>query len=404
MNTKSYDWVIIGAGVVGLAIARRLLEKYPGCRLLVVEKEASLGVHASGRNSGVLHAGLYYRPGTLKATLCVKGATLLRNYCKEKKLELKEWGKVIIAQDAHEVATLGKLYEYGLANGVRLERLDGPQARKIEPQINPNVEHGLFSPDTAAFSPQQVLNSFADDIRACGGQIQFGCAVKNLNVQNQQLIVSNGGEVSQINFNNLVNAAGSYADRLAHNARAGKDYKILPFRGFYWELDPASGIEIRSNIYPVPDPEIPFLGIHFTKVPDGRVYVGPSAVPALGRENYVGLKNIDSGDLLTILGQLSSMYLRDDGGFRALVHRECSRLLKSEFYKAAHRMVPALQPNHLLRSQKVGIRAQLVHLPSRQLVNDFLVEQQGSITHVLNAVSPAFTCSLSFAEHVVKDL
>jgi L-2-hydroxyglutarate oxidase LhgO len=372
---KTYDTIVIGGGIVGLAIARELLSRDPNQRIAIFEKEPELGRHASGRNSGVLHSGIYYPPASLKGRLCTEGARLMREYCDERKLPIARIGKVIVPASEAEDGQLEVLLERATANGARAEIVN---AADYEPEARDG--RALFSPDTSVVDPKRILTGVAGELRAAGVEFVFNRDVT---------------EVDRGTYGFLVNAAGLHADRIARPFGVGERYTILPFRGRYYKL--AAPFVIRRLIYPVPDLRVPFLGVHFTNAIDGTTYVGPTAMPALGRENYSGLHGIRMGDAVSIATTIVRQYASNRQGFRTLLHQEAARLLKRNYAAAARALVPRLETKHLKPSTKAGIRAQLFDRVKNELVMDFVVERGERSLHILNAVSPGFTTAFSFA-------
>lgn len=395
MSENACDFLVIGAGVIGLSIARELRRRYHA-RVIVIEKEPLPGQHASGRNSGVLHAGVYYKAGTLKARLCVEGNRRMRDYCVAKRIPLNDSGKVIVARSERELSALRELYARSQANGVRSQLVDARLLSEIEPCAR-TIEQALYVKDTAVVNPQKVLEAMVDDARREGVTIQTGCAWHRRE-GNDKARTSQGG----FSYGHVINCAGLFADRIAWTYDVGRDYRILPFRGqFYW-LRPESKVKVRGNIYPVPDLRNPFLGVHFTRRPEGEVTIGPSALPLFGREHYRGLKGITMQDGIAMATYLFRLLRRNQDHFRSIAWRELLKMSRSGFYREAQGLAIGLDAADLQPGKEAGIRAQLVHARTAELLNDFVVETGPKSTHVLNAVSPAFTSSLPFAEHVVN--
>lgn len=382
---------------MGLAIARELRDRHPKASIVVLEKEATLGAHASGRNSGVLHSGIYYAENSLKARVCVEGARMLAAYCEEHRLPLDRMGKVILPVTEHDDAQLDLLYRRGKANGARVELIDRAQLRELEPEAHTVTGRALHSPDTAVIEPGAVLDHLARSLRAAGVEIRMQQRVQAADPAKATVRTQD----ATIRYGHLFNAAGLHADVVAHAFGLGRRYTILPFKGIYYKLDDASGLAFNGLVYPVPDLSVPLLGVHVTKKVDGAIYFGPTAVPALGRENYAGLAGLSPRDLPPILGHLALQYLKNKQGFRRFAHQEGVRFFKSRFATAARSLIPRLKAEHLVSSKKVGIRAQLLDKERDELVMDFLLESGLNSTHVLNAVSPAFTSAFSFARLVV---
>lgn len=391
---RSCDFLVIGAGVIGVTIARELKRRHGG-RVVVIEKEETVGMHASGRNSGVLHAGVYYKPHSLKARLCVEGNKRMKEYCRDRDIPLNEHGKVIVTKKEVEVAALRELYERGRANGATVTLLDAAALQDVEPYAL-TTGQALYVKETSVVNPVQVMEALANDAVKEGVEFRFNCAWEELAGKGQ-------ARTSQgiLSYGHLLNCAGLFADRVAHAHGVGVHYKILPFRGqFYW-LRPESKVRVRGNIYPVPDLRNPFLGVHFTTRPSGEVTVGPSALPLFGREQYEGLKSLTSTDFLTVLGFLAKLWRRNQDHFRSIAWTELKKLSRKGFFYDARGLVQGLMPEDLVAGKSPGIRAQLVDMRTSELVSDFVVEHGPCSTHVLNAVSPAFTSSMPFAEYVV---
>jgi (S)-2-hydroxyglutarate dehydrogenase len=390
------DYLVIGAGIVGLAIAREMKRRRPQASVLVLEKEDRPGRHSSGRNSGVLHSGIYYPAESLKARICGQGAREMADYCEARGLPIRRLGKILVPVERRDADQLDLLAERGSANGVVVERLDSAGLKRAEPEARSATGDALFVPSTSVVSSGEVLGKLAAEAQAAGIAIRCGGGLGRVEAERQELEWS--GET--ISFGHAVNAAGLHADSVARRFGAGERFTLLPFKGIYWKLDPASGIRLNHLLYPVPDLRVPFLGIHTTTAIDGSVYLGPTAVPAFGRENYQGLSGVSPGELARILGLIARQYLSGADGFRRLAWQEGRRYFKARFADAARALLPRLRPEHLLPCDKVGIRAQMVDRLSGRLVTDFTVEAGPASTHVLNAISPAFTSAFPLARHV----
>ena len=395
MAVVKCDFLVIGAGVIGVSIARELRRRHRG-KVVVIEKETSAGQHASGRNSGVLHAGVYYKAGTLKARLCMEGNRRMREYCRMKGIPLNDNGKVIVARTAAELPILRELYTRSVANGVRVDLIDAQALKDIEPCAK-TVEQALYVKDTAVVNPQRVMEALVADAVEEGIEFRFDCAWQ----------VREGEDVAntskgRIAYGHLVNCAGLYADKIAHQFEVGLHYRILPFRGQFYRLRPESNVKVRGNIYPVPDLRNPFLGVHFTRRPEGEVTVGPSALPLLGREQYRGLVGVNALDGLAMITYLLKLFGRNRDHFRSIAWRELVKISRSGFFREADGLAVGFEPGDLLPGKEPGIRAQLVDTRNAELLSDFIIERGPRSTHVLNAVSPAFTSSAPFADHVLS--
>lgn len=385
--------IICGAGITGLSLARELLRK--GIKdITIIEKEASLGRHASGRNSGVLHAGIYYTPDSLKAKFCLRGNLLMKQYCKNKGLTLIESGKVIVTKKESELPVLHELYRRAKANEADVELIGVKTLKEIEPYAK-TCEQALYSPLTAVIDPQEILESLERELESAGVRVEKGVVLKGL--RNGKLLTNKG----TFSYEIFINAAGSHADRIAHLFGLAKQYRIVPFKGLYKKLKKEKSYLVKGNIYPVPDIKNPFLGVHFTKVHDGTVYVGPTATPAFGRENY-GLFDDLGIETIKILWRDFSLLLTNEK-FRNTASMEIKKYLKANFYRDIKDMIEGVTTEDLLSSKKVGIRPQLIDINRKELVMDFLVIKDENTVHILNAISPAFTSAFAFAEYVVKE-
>lgn len=384
------DIAVVGGGIVGLAAARELLRRRPGARLVVLEKEPALGQHQTGHNSGVIHSGLYYAPGSLKAKTCVAGAAALMNYCDERGIPYRRIGKVIVARDDSELGRLEELHRRGTANGVPGLTLIGPERlRELEPHCV--GVRALWSPNTGIVDFSRVAAAYADDVRAAGGEIRTNHAVCGIRTgPGGSLLTTPNGEVEA---RVVLACAGVYADRVAALSGAPRSPRIVPFRGDYYILRPERSSLVRNLIYPVPDPSFPFLGVHFTPRMDGQVWLGPNAVLAFAREGY-RLTDLNPRDLAEVLSF---------GGFRTLAAKywkvglaEMVRgVRKRSFLDSLREYLPELRMADLLAGPS-GVRAQALS-DDGTLVDDFVVDRSGSVLHVRNAPSPAATSSLAIA-------
>jgi (S)-2-hydroxyglutarate dehydrogenase len=383
-----YDLVIIGAGILGLASAREILHRKPGLRLAIVEKEPEIGRHQTGHNSGVIHSGIYYAPGSLKARACVAGAAQMYEYCEQKGIAVDRCGKVIVASDDSEVPRLEELYRRGMANGVPgLEAVGPERMRELEPHVV--GVRALWSPNTGIIDYSQVAAAYADDVRAAGGEIRTSHTVVGLHSHGaERAVETSQGELTA---HAVIACAGLYADRVAELSGAPRSPRIVPFRGDYFVLRPERRDLVRSLIYPVPDPAFPFLGVHFTRRIDGSVWLGPNAVLAFSREGY-RRSDVALRDVAEALGhpgfrRLATKYWRVG---LAEMWRDVS---KAAFCASLQVYMPELEPNDLLPGPS-GVRAQALS-DDGALVDDFVVDRTAGILHVRNAPSPAATSSLA---------
>ena len=398
---------IIGGGIVGVAIARALVLR--GLEVTVFEKEDRLAAHQTGRNSGVVHAGLYYQPGTLKAQLCAAGRISIRDYCAEKDLPYREVGKLVVAVDASELLVLADIERRAHANGVPdLARLDGlDRLREIEPHVAGVA--AVYSPHTAAVDYGAITEAMAEDVRGGGGTVLTGHAIVGMQISTEGVRVRaavNGRPadrgsppaVDQV-FDRVIACAGLQSDVVARLVGADPSPKILPFRGEYWALDAARTDLVRGMIYPVPDPRFPFLGVHFTRGVYDDVHVGPNAVPALAREGYTWL-TVSPKDTWESLrwpgaGALAKQH------WRMGLDEISGSLLKPLYFRKARRFIPELRMNDLSSKTAAGVRAQAWGRDGT-LLDDFAVDQVGPVTLLRNAPSPAATSSMAIADHVIE--
>lgn len=394
MPTRNASVLICGGGIVGLAIARDLLTR--GAEdIILLEKEDAIGKHASGRNSGVLHAGIYYPAGSLKAKLCLKGNLLLKEYCKEKGLPVLETGKVVVAKHERELDTLRTLYQTALTNGAKVELIDELALAEIEPYAKTH-QQALYSHFTAIVDPHAILHSLAHDLLS-SGKVKILTNTRFVRLEKGRTVLTSQGPIQ---FGLFINAAGAYSDRIAHAFGVGRQYRLIPFKGTYKKLRPDRAFLVRGNIYPVPDLRNPFLGLHFTRSVTGEVYIGPTAIPAFGREHYSLLSGM-TVECLRIFYQDLILFLCNPR-FRAVALSEPRKYFPAFFFQDARSLVKELHPTDIEPCKKVGIRPQLVDWDRKELVMDFLVLKDQESVHILNAISPAFTSSLAFAEHIVE--
>ena len=386
--------VICGAGIIGLSIARELI-RIGAYDIVIIEKEKELGLHASGRNSGVLHAGIYYTPDSLKAKFCLKGNLMMRKYCGEKGIPVHETGKVIVTKKEEELGTLNELYNRAKKNGAEVRLIDSKELQEIEPYAR-TVEKALFSPLTAVVDAKRVLSVLEKELTDTG-KVRIVRGAEVIGVKGSRVVRTTGGEFT---FETFINSAGAYADKIAHLFDIGKNYTIIPFKGTYRKLRKEKSHLVRGNIYPVPDIRNPFLGVHFTKSHNGEVYIGPTAIPAFGRENYGIIKGIDREAPSILLKNMVLFFTNKK--FRNVALTEPAKYFKNRFYRDIAPMVRGLEPGDIVASPKVGIRPQLVDWDTKELVMDFLVLKDSNSVHILNAISPAFTSAFAFAEFVVS--
>lgn len=392
-----YDVCVVGAGLIGLATARALAGKFAGASILVLDKEDQIAAHQSSHNSGVIHSGLYYEPGSLKARLCVEGRNAVYDICEAEEIAVKRSGKLVIATEPNEIPALEELERRGRANGLAgLERL-GPDGIKDHEPEAVGID-ALYVPEAGVADFPALAAHISEQLRAGGADVRLGHAVTAIEHTVGGITITAGDQ--RFAARTLVNCAGLHSDRIAALAGVQSSVQIIPFRGEYYRLsDEAEGL-VKTLIYPVPDPRFPFLGVHFTRRIDGRVEVGPNAVLALGREQYRGV-GPDWSDLREVLGSR---------GFRRLAMKHwlsgTKELLSSRsrrlYARLARRLVPATRPDHLIEGG-AGVRAQAVRSDG-SLVDDFVIEQAGSSIHVLNAPSPGATASLAIGWYISEQV
>ncbi len=386
------DVVVVGAGIIGLAAARALRLRHPGVRVVNLDKEDSIGSHQTGHNSGVIHSGVYYRPGSLKATLVASGRSELIRLCQEHGLPLDRCGKIIVATRESELPRLHDLSRRAEANGVRAELIDREAMRRIEPHVEGH--RALHVPDAAIVDFGEVARHLAAELVAADCEVRLGSPVRAIERDGDQVVVS--GEFGELRAQAAVNCAGLHSDVIARSSGLSPSTRIIAFRGEYHELRPASRHLVNHLVYPVPDPQFPFLGVHFTRMTDGAIHAGPNAVLALAREGY-RWRAIDPAELAGLarspaLRALARRHWRTGSG------EVVRSLSKAAMVRALRRLVPELTTRDLIRCGS-GVRAQAV-APDGTLLDDFVIERDGPVVHVLNAPSPAATASLAIGRHI----
>ena len=390
---KKYDFVIVGSGIIGLTIAFAIKSRQPKAVVVVIDKENSEAAHASGRNSGVLHAGFYYTADSLKARFTVDGNYAMKAYARSRGLAINECGKLVVAQNEQELEQLHELLRRGQKNGANVALVDESKARALEPNVK-TYKKALYSPDTASIDPKEDCHRLKEDLVIQG--VEFFYSTKYLGHQGS-VIKTSGGDIET---GKLINCAGLYADKIARDFGFGKKYTMIPFKGLYLKYT-KNKTDVTMNIYPVPNLKNPFLGVHYTKTVDGGIKIGPTATPAFWRENYNGVAGFDIGELSEVLFYESRLFWKNAFGFRQLAAEEMRKYNKDYFVSLAAAMVQNIDRQGFTQWTTPGIRAQLLDKETLSLVQDFIVEGDGQSVHVLNAVSPAFTCSFVFSKYVV---
>jgi L-2-hydroxyglutarate oxidase len=394
MNTS--DFLVLGGGIIGISIARELKRRHADLSVTVLDKEKTCGQHASGRNSGVLHAGFYYTADSLKARFTRDGNRALATYCEERGLRLNRCGKLVVARSAADLPQMDELLRRGAANGVVLESVSDAEARRIEPRVK-TYERAVWSPNTATANPLEVLEAMRQDAEREGVRFSLADGFRRR--------CGDGIDAARSSWHAgyVVNAAGLHADRVARQYGFAERYRILPFKGLYlYAADDAP--VFRTNIYPVPDLRNPFLGVHFTVTADGQAKIGPTAIPAFWREQYTGLSGCDVRDLWEIITLQAALFFNAGFEFRRLAFEELCKYNRSHLVALAAELATDIHPRQWSRWGKPGIRAQLLDVQKKKLEMDFVIEGDERSMHVLNAVSPGWTCSLPFAAYVVDTI
>ena len=394
--SNTTDFLVIGGGVIGLNLALAIKQRYPEGRVTLLDKEKAFGLHASGRNSGVLHAGFYYTADSLKARFTREGNRLLTEYCEDRNLRINRCGKLVVAKGPEDLNGLDELLQRARHNDVDLYEVTEKEAKEIEPRVK-TYDRALFSPTTSSVNPCQVMASLVSDAEDAGIQLLPDTAYVG---RKREAICTTKGLISA-GF--IVNAAGLYADKIARDFGFSEDYQVLPFKGLYLCGNEPLG-SMRTNLYPVPNLKNPFLGVHFTVTVEGKVKIGPTATPALWRENYDGWSNFKLSEFLETFGWEMKLFLNDDFGFRQLAFDEIQKHFKSRMVEQASRLAEGVRKEHYSKWVKPGIRAQLLNIKDRKLEMDFRIEGDKRSLHVLNAVSPAFTCSIPFSKYVIEQI
>lgn len=385
------DFLIIGGGIIGISIARELKRRHPHASILLIEKEKGYGLHASGRNSGVLHAGFYYTADSFKAKFTQTGNQRLTEYCESRNIPVNKCGKLVVARNESELGQLDELMLRAKNNDVPLNSIAAKEAKAIEPRVK-TFERALFSPTTSSVNPVEVVQSMRKDAHQEGLKLHSG--VRYLRKIGKKTVKTSQ---ENIEFGYMVNAAGLYADKIAQDFGFSKDYRILPFKGLYLYSNEAAGA-FNTNIYPVPDLRNPFLGVHFTVTAEGKVKIGPTAIPAFWRENYKGLSNFNFNELMEILFRQAGLFLSSDFDFKTLAIEELQKYSQAKLVALASSLAEGIELKSYKKWGEPGIRAQLLNIRKRKLEMDFVTEGDKSSLHILNAVSPAFTCALPFAD------
>ena len=391
-GSRVFDFAIVGGGIVGLSTARALLTRYPGAGVVVLEKEDDIARHQTGRNSGVIHSGVYYKPGSLKARYSREGGAELVEFCREHRVAHEICGKVIVATEPEELPVLDNLHDRGLENGLAVEKVGPGGLEELEP--NATGLAALHVPSAGIVDYVGVARALARTVEELGGELITGARVEEISERGDGVKVIASG--NDLNARTLVNCAGLYSDRVAEMCGVEPGAKIVPFRGEYYELAPRKRGLIRNLIYPVPNPAFPFLGVHFTRMVGGGVEAGPNAVLGLAREGYAKT-DLDPGDLAEVLGYPAFWKLARRN-WRTGLGEILRSLSKRAFVRSLRGLVPDVEEADLIPA-RAGVRAQALKADGT-LVDDFLIVEGKSSVHVLNAPSPAATACLPIGEAI----
>lgn len=391
-----YDFAIIGGGIVGLSTGLALGKSYPHAKILVLEKESDWAFHQTGNNSGVIHSGIYYKPGSFKAKFCRDGAKSMVEFCQEYGIEHEICGKVIVATSAGELPRLENLYQRGLDNGIPVKRISPEEVKEIEPHVSCVGGIRVFS--TGIVNYKKVSQKYAELIQQQGGDLRLNTKVENIrrSGKNQVLETNNGSFETRI----VINCAGLHSDRIAKLGQVEPQAKIVPFRGEYYELTPEKRYLVKTLIYPVPNPDFPFLGVHFTRMIDSSVHAGPNAVLSLKREGYhkTDFDLRDFAEVMAYPGFWKLAAKHADEGIKEIIRS----FSKAAFVRSLQQLIPEVQAEDLVPTH-AGVRAQALKNDG-SLVDDFLIVQGENSIHVCNAPSPAATSSLEIGKAIVAQI
>ncbi len=392
-----YDFAIIGSGIIGLTLAFKLKQKFNNSKIAIFEKEPNSISHGSGRNSGVLHSGIYYEPGSLRANLCVMGVKELKEYIKSENLWINECGKLLLPTSEYSYSNLENLFNRAKKNGVEINKIKNEEIKRIEPNTNCQFEYGLHVPFTSVADPQEVSKSLIENLKKMNVEIYYNSKI--LKISEQKLFTQN----NTIEAGHIFNCAGLFADEIAKNSNLEFRYSFLPFKGKYWKITNKS-FKLNHLVYPIPDLRYPFLGLHSSHNRHGDFYIGPSSTPVFGREQYNGILGDNLKESFSLIFNFSKKIIFNENKLRTLALQELSLLTKRGFFNQIKKMFDNINPDDLeLSDQKVGIRSQIFDPQSKNLVNDFVVINQKNTIHVLNAISPAWSASFAFADHLINE-
>jgi L-2-hydroxyglutarate oxidase len=394
---QKYDLIVIGAGIIGLRSAITALESDPNVSILVVEKESFIGGHASGRNSGVLHAGFYYSPESLKARFCREGNLEIKRFAREQDIRINQCGKVVVTKNSAEDLRIKDLFHRGILNGVELELYSGQELGKFEPTAK-TKDFFIWSPQTAILDPNELLLKLLDHYINLGGKIAFNTRTKLVRRNNEVVAFLND---KLVDAKKIVNAAGAFADEIGKQVGVGSKFASVPFKGSYRKSTNAAKSKVL--IYPVPHPVNPFLGVHTTLTMEGTLKIGPTAMLALGRENYSGLKNLHLREVLEVFKSSGYVFRGTKHNLLEIMRDEIPLLSLRGLVREAGKISSEVGKVHSWKKPASGIRSQLVDIDSGELVQDFIVEEFENSLHFLNIVSPGWTSSFPFTQHFIDE-
>jgi (S)-2-hydroxyglutarate dehydrogenase len=383
---KEYDYLIVGAGIIGLTIAYELNERNPNYSICIIDKENDVAQHTSGRNSGILHAGFYYSSNTKKASHCLNGNALMKKFCLENDVQVKSTKKLVVTKNENDIEQLYEIKRRADANNVETKLISKEEAEKIEPNVN-TYKQALYSPNTASVNPVEVCFMLKEYLKEKKVHFVFNCLFK---------------KDLGFKYKYLINAAGLYADKIAQDYGLAKQYTLLPFKGVYMRIS-NNKVPTNINIYPVPDLKFPFLGVHYIITPNEDIKIGPSASPAFWRENYSGFSNFNLKEFLEIISINVKLFMTNSFNYRNLAMREIKYYWSKNLISEVEKLIK--NPDGAkYKNKRPGIRAQLYNKETNKLVDDFIIKHTANSTHILNIISPGFTCSFSLAKEIVDEV
>ncbi len=392
------DFIIIGSGIIGLTLAYKLKKTISNSKIIILEKEYNSIQHGSGRNSGVIHSGIYYDPNSLRATLGVRGGIELKEYVKSKKLWIDECGKILIPTSIQSFQNIDNLYQRGIQNGVKVKKISQKEIQNLEPNANIKFDSGLFIPFTSVADPKEVSKALINDLNDLGVKIIYNEEVTKIIDEGKNIITKHHNYFCDHSFN----CSGLQSDVVAKISGLTFRYSFLPFKGKYWKIN-NKNFKLKYLIYPIPDLRYPFLGLHTSHKKDGSFYIGPSSTPVFGREQYHLNNSFKLKEALSLALSFGLKIFKNENKLRSLALQEIGLLTKNGFFNEVQKLINNVSKDELEPSlEKIGIRSQIFDPQSKSLVNDFVVINQKHSTHVLNAISPAWTASFAFADHLIN--